>query len=97
MRTRVEMLKEMGVPSEDAQQHMDEPEQTLPEHGIAESKERLAHIFAQILHESGSIRYDTGNLHCSAKALHAAFGTYFKADAQAEVYARNPGKIANRI
>ena len=47
MKTHAEMLKEMGVSSEDAHQYIDDLECTLPEYGIADSKERLAHFFAQ--------------------------------------------------
>lgn len=97
MKTRVEMLKEMGVSSTDAEQYIDDLELTLPKYGIANSKVRLAHFFSQVLHESGCMRYDMENLNYSAKALRAVFGKYFKTKRQAEGYARQPEKIANKV
>ncbi|MES9833846.1 MAG: glycoside hydrolase family 19 protein [Candidatus Thiodiazotropha sp. DIVDIV] len=97
MKTRVEMLKEMGVSTEDAEQYIDDLEMTLPKYGIAESKVRLAHFFSQVLHESGQMRFDMENLNYSAKALRAVFGKYFKTKRQAEAYARQPEKIANKV
>ena len=97
MRTRIEMLREMGVSTADAEQYVDDLEDVLPKYGIAESKLRLAHFFSQVLHESGCMRYDMENLNYSAKALRAVFGKYFKTMRQAETYARQPEKIANRV
>jgi predicted chitinase len=97
MKTRVEMLKEMGVSGADAEQYIEDLEKTLPRYGIAESKARLAHFFAQVLHESGCMRFDMENLNYSADALRRVFGKYFKTQAQAEAYARRPEKIANRV
>lgn len=97
MKTRTEMLREMGVSSEDAAQYIEDLEELLPKYGIANSRERLAHFFSQILHESGCMRYDMENLNYSAKALRAVFGKYFKTDAIANEYARKPEKIANRV
>ncbi|MEW8428297.1 MAG: glycoside hydrolase family 19 protein [Candidatus Thiodiazotropha sp.] len=91
------MLKEMGVSSTDAEQYIDDLELTLPKYGIANSKVRLAHFFSQVLHESGCMRYDMENLNYSAKALRAVFGKYFKTKRQAEGYARQPEKIANKV
>ncbi len=97
MKTRVEMLMEMGVAQAAAQQYMSDLEQVLPKYGIADSKIRLAHFFSQVLHESGFLRYDMENLNYSAKALRAVFGKYFKTKNVAEAYARQPEKIANRV
>jgi putative chitinase len=97
MKTHIEMLKEMGVSNEDAEQYIDDLEQTLPKYGIADSTVRLAHFFSQVLHESGCMRYDMENLNYSAKSLRAVFGKYFKTFRQAEAYARQPEKIANKV
>jgi predicted chitinase len=97
MTTRIEMLKEMGVSAEDAEQYIDDLEEQLPRYGIADSRLRLAHFFSQVLHESGSMRFDMENLNYSAKALRAVFGKYFKTQREAEAYAREPEKIANRV
>jgi predicted chitinase len=97
MKTRVEMLKEMGVSKDDAEQYVHDLEETLPRYGIADSKRRLAHFFAQVLHESGCMRYDMENLNYSADALLKVFPKYFRTRADAEACARQPQKIANRV
>ena len=58
MKTHIEMLKEMGVSDGDAEQYIHPLEEALPRYGIAESRLRLAHFFAQVLHESGCMRFD---------------------------------------
>jgi predicted chitinase len=97
MKTRIEMLKEMGVSDGDAVQYIPHLEEALPKYGIAESRLRLAHFFAQVLHESGCMRFDMENLNYSSDALRRVFGKYFKTKAEADAYARKPEKIANRV
>lgn len=97
MKTRIEMLKEMGVSTGDAEQYIGDLEELLPKYGIADSRERLAHFFSQILHESGCMRFDMENLNYSSKALRAVFGKYFKTQKQADACARQPEKIANKV
>ena len=97
MTTRIEMLKEMGVSDHDAAQYIHDLESALPRYGIAESRLRLAHFFAQVLHESGCLRFDAENLNYSADALLRVFGKYFPTKAEADAYARQPERIANRV
>ena len=97
MKTHIEMLKEMGVSNGDAEQYMPHLEEVLPKYGIADSKLRLAHFFAQVLHESGCMRFDTENLNYSSDALLRVFGKYFQTKQEADAYARKPEKIANRV
>jgi predicted chitinase len=97
MTTRVEMLKEMGVSGNDAEQYIHDLETLLPKYGIADSRVRLAHFFAQVLHESGCLRFDTENLNYSAEALLRVFPKYFRTRAEADAYARRPEKIADRV
>jgi len=97
MQTRIEMLKEMGVSDGDAQQYIGDLEQVLPKYGIAESRLRLAHFFAQILHETGCMRFDMENLNYSADSLRRVFGKYFATKDEADAYARQPERIANRV
>lgn len=58
---------------------------------------RLCHFLAQVIHESGHLKYKRENLNYSASALRKVFGKYFRTDAEAEVYARKPEMIANRV
>ena len=97
MKTHIEMLKEMGVADADAEQYLPHLEEALPKHGIADSRLRLAHFFAQVLHESGSMRFDMENLNYSSDALQKVFGKYFTTREEADAYARNPERIANRV
>jgi predicted chitinase len=97
MKTHIEMLKEMGVSDGDADQYIGHLEETLPKFGIADSKLRLAHFFAQVLHESGCMRFDMENLNYSSDALRKVFGKYFATTEEADTYARQPEKIANRV
>ena len=97
MKTHIEMLKEMGVSDADAEQYLPHLEEALPKHGIADSRLRLAHFFAQVLHESGCMRFDMENLNYSSEALQKVFGKYFTSREEADAYARNPEKIANRV
>lgn len=97
MKTHIEMLKEMGVSDGDAEQYIHQLEEVLPRFGIADSKRRLAHFFAQILHESGCLRYDMENLNYSSEALLRVFGKYFRTKEEADAYARQPERIANRV
>lgn len=62
------------------------------------SPKRAAHFFAQVGHETGNFKLFTENLNYSAKALDAVFGKYFKrVGVDANEYARQPEKIANRV
>lgn len=97
MKTKTEMLKEMGVSTADAEQYIGDLEELLPSYLIADSQVRLAHFFSQVLHESGCMRFDMENLNYSSKALCAVFGKYFKTKEQADVCARKPEKIANKV
>ena len=97
MKTHIEMLKEMGVSDGDAEQYIRHLEEALPRHGIAESRLRLAHFFAQVLHESGCMRFDMENMNYSSDALQKVFGKYFPTKEEADAYARKPEKIANRV
>jgi putative chitinase len=97
MITRVEMLMEMGVSAADADQYMHPLEEALPRFGIAESRLRLAHFFAQVLHESGCMRFDMENLNYSSDGLMKVFGKHFRTRAEADACSRQPEKIANRV
>ena len=68
----------------------------MPQYDI-NTKLRICHFLAQILHESGHFRYKSENLNYSAKALRSVFPKYFKTDEIAAEYARKPEKISNRV
>jgi len=76
--------------------YIDALNKVLPEYKI-DTKLRLSHFLAQILHESGNFRYKSENLNYSATALRSVFPKYFKTNAIANEYARKPEKIGNRV
>jgi len=61
-----------------------------------ENKEQLAHFLGQVAHETADFKYSEENFNYSAQGLLSTFGKYFT-PAQAQEYARQPEKIANRV
>jgi putative chitinase len=59
--------------------------------------ERIAGFLSQIGHESGGLKFVVENLNYSAPALCTVFGKYFADDSQANAYARQPERIANKV
>lgn len=58
---------------------------------------RLAHFFAQCHHESAGFNVKIENLNYSAQGLRLTFPKYFPDNITANIYARNPEKIANKV
>lgn len=59
--------------------------------------ERIAGFLSQVAHESGGFKFVVENLNYSAQALRTVFGKYFTDDSQANAYARQPERIANKV
>ena len=70
--------------------------EVLPQYKI-DTRLRICHFLAQILHESGHLKYKSENLNYSADGLRKTFSKYFPNDDVAKQYARQPQKIANRV
>jgi putative chitinase len=58
---------------------------------------RAAHFFGQVAHETGNLRLFTENLNYSAQGLLSTFRRHFSGVQDAQAYARQPEKIANRV
>ena len=58
---------------------------------------RLAHFFSQCCHESNDFKITGENLNYSAQGLLKIFSKYFKDEATAKQYERQPQKIANLV
>ena len=67
------------------------------QHHVIDTPWRMKHFLAQVLHESTRLRAATENLNYSAKGLRATFPKYFRTDAEAKAYARQPERIANKV
>lgn len=79
-----------------AKQYVPLFETVLPQYDINTSL-RKAHFLAQVAHESGGFKYVVENLNYSAKALYGVFRKYFPTMDAANLYARQPQKIANKL
>ena len=58
---------------------------------------RIAAYLSQVLYESAFLSAKTENLNYSVDGLLKTFPKYFKTKAEAEIYARKPEKIANKV
>lgn len=58
---------------------------------------RLAHFLSQVAHESGNFTLLYENLNYSANGLLTTFPKYFKTLEMAQMYAKQPIKIGNRV
>ena len=77
-------------------EYIDALNKVLPENNI-DTPLRICHFLAQIIHESGHLKYNSENLNYSASALKSVFKKYFPNDELANQYARKPEMIANRV
>jgi putative chitinase len=58
---------------------------------------RVSHFLAQVLHESGNLKFTKENLNYSSIGLTKTFNKYFLTEEVAKPYARQPNKIANKV
>ena len=74
-------------------------QQVLDRHGITQSKLRLAHFLAQILHESGALTLQVENMNYSAPRLPVVWPSRFqpKGPLDPAAFANNPEKLANEV
>jgi len=70
--------------------------QALPDYDIT-TPQRIAAFLAQCAHESGGFRAIKENLNYKAESLVKVFPKYFKSLDEANKYAKQPEKIANKI
>ena len=91
-----ELLTRMGATAANADRYLDALNAALAVHGI-DSEARIAHFLAQVMHESGHLRLVEENLSYSAEGLRKTFRKYFRTDAEAQAYARQPARIGSRV
>ena len=95
MRIEKSLLTGLGVRKDRAEKYLPALNTALAEHGI-DTPLRVAHFLAQVLHESGKMKFVKENLNYSPKGLLSTFSKYFTT-AQAAAYARKPEKIGSRV
>jgi len=91
----VSALVALGVKPSRAKKYVGKLNLCMLLHDI-DTEIRTSHFIAQLLHESGKLRYTRENMNYSESALLTVFSKYFNAD-RARQYARNPKKIGNRV
>jgi putative chitinase len=64
---------------------------------LINTPKRMAHFLAQIVHESGQLKRFRENLNYSASALRLTWPKRFLSTQIAQLYARQPEKIANYV
>ena len=84
MRLKKNMLTALGVKEDRAQKYLPGLNQSLAKEQI-DTPLRVAHFLAQVLHESGGMRFVEENLNYSEDALRRVFKKYFTAK-QAKEY-----------
>jgi putative chitinase len=92
----VEQFKEMFPRNKDAEEWVEALNVILPDYKI-DTVGRVAAFLAQCGHESAGFTTLTENLNYGAAGLKGIFGKYFKDDATAKAYERQPQKIANKV
>jgi putative chitinase len=92
----VHTLRTLGVSQGNIDKYLPWLNMTMLERGIT-TPQRQAMFLSQLAHESGNFQFTSENLNYSADALRRVFGKYFPTDAEAQEYARQPERIANRV
>lgn len=89
-------FRELFPKNKEPQVWADAINEILPDYDINTPK-RVAAFLAQCGHESAGFTTLTENLNYGAAGLKGIFGKYFKDDATANAYQRQPQKIANKV
>ncbi|WP_372572673.1 glycoside hydrolase family 19 protein [Ruegeria jejuensis] len=95
----VAVLSSSSVIASKISKLLSEPEviEKLGEFGALDSKDRFAALLAQSAHETGRFRSMVENLHYSGSGLWRIFRRHFASREDAESYARQPERIANKV
>ena len=96
MAIRKTLLTALGVPDARVQKYLPQFKTVLSEHGI-DTDLRVAHFLAQVMHESGKLRWIRENLNYSTDALLRVFGTYYSSRQTADRDARQPERIGSVV
>lgn len=92
----VTILTKLGATKANATKYADAVDAAMAKFNI-NTPRRQAMFLAQIMHESGALSTVVENLNYRADRLLVVFPKYFKTQAQADAYAKQPQKIANRV
>lgn len=96
MKLTLEQLKACMPLCKAPDKWLDPINQTLEKYQI-NTPLRVAHFFAQIMHESNQLNAVVENLNYSSDLLRKTFPKYFPDKETADKYARKPEMIANKV
>ena len=78
-------------------QAFSQADQVLAHYGINDPGLRLAHFMAQVLHETGGLTILLEDMNYRAERIPQVWPKRFKTVAEAQPYAHNPEKLANKV
>lgn len=96
MKLSGDVLGKLGVSSADVDRYLEPLNAAMARYGI-ESRLRIAHFLAQVVHESGHFKHVEENMNYSVDGLLNVFGKYFPSRTMAQTYARKPMMIGNHV
>ena len=79
------------------QQAFEEGDNVLGQYKINDTALRVAHLMAQVLHETDGLTILRENMNYSAKRMVEVWPSRFKNEAAAAPYAHNPRALANQV
>ena len=96
MKLSGDVLSKLGVSQADVDKYLEPLNTVMARYGI-DSRLRIAHFLAQVVHESGGFKHVVENMNYSVDGLLGVFGKYFPTRALAQTYARKPMMIGNHV
>lgn len=92
----IDQLRQLGVSEDNSYKYVDSINNTLYKYSII-TKARISQFLAQILHESGMLKIVRENLNYSAERMCQVWPSRFHTVEDAQPYAHNPEKLANKV
>lgn len=91
-----ELLNALGVSSANTDRYLEPLNAAMTLHAI-DTRARIAHFLAQVVHESSGLQHVVENMNYSAERLLQVFPRHFATLADAQAYARQPERIGSRV
>ncbi|HZH32089.1 MAG TPA: glycoside hydrolase family 19 protein [Pyrinomonadaceae bacterium] len=98
IKVTAEQLRKLAPNARSAyRQAFAEADVVLARHGINDNALRLSHFMAQVLHECGGLTLQEEDMNYRAATIVKTWPKRFKTVAEAQPYAHNPQKLANKV